>query len=317
VTLFSKRYTRALAERRLSVSLPRRLRLRAWMEMEKCNETFSYKPDPSDRWLEHSHLLAELEVDLKREYGDESLMGRGQDDEPEPCDLEGFVQRGPAPQVLDVIELYSEMLGQFGSPEKKHGFHTEINRIFAEEASPWRLSDGQFYQVDTEFMALHLETAEEMLHATGFAGALSELREARNDLTAADYKGSIHNACKAYESAMKTVLGTESGSASTLIRKMKEEGYLDDLPGSVRSSVSEGVMMSLPTLRNKLGGHGQGEDVVSVPRHYAEFAVSLAASLLTLCVEMRSAKDGIDYGSAIRADSPPSDEQIFADELPF
>jgi hypothetical protein len=178
------------------------------MEMERRNETFSYHPDPSDRWIEHSHLLAELESDLKREYGEESLMGHGQDSAPEPCDLEGFVQSGAAPEVLDVIELYSEMLGQLGSLEKKHGFHTEINRIFAEEAAPWRLSDGQFYQVDTEFMALHLESAEEMLHANGFAGALSELREARNDLTAADYKGSIHNSCKAYESAMKTVLAS-------------------------------------------------------------------------------------------------------------
>jgi hypothetical protein len=98
---------------------------------------------------------------------------------------------------------------------------------------------------------------------------------------------------------------------------MKEEGYLDDLPGSVRSSVSEGVLMSLPTLRNKLGGHGQGEDVVTVPRRYAEFAVSLAASLLTLCADMRSAKDGIDYGSDTRAGSAPFDEQLFADEPPF
>jgi hypothetical protein len=78
---------------------------------------------------------------------------------------------------------------------------------------------------------------------------------------------------------MKTILGTEAGSASTLVRKMKEEGYLDDLPESVRSSVSQGVLMSLPTLRNKLGGHGQGEEVVSVPRPYAELAVGLAACL--------------------------------------
>jgi hypothetical protein len=318
VTLFSKRYARALGERRLSVSLPRRLRARAWSEMDRRNVSFSYRPDPDDQWLEHSHLLAELEGDLKREYGEDSLMCRNQGDIGwVPCDLAGFITSGKHAQVLDAIELYTELLGKMTSPDARKDFQAEINRIFSEQTAPWRLSDGQFFQVDTEFMAMHLESAQEMLHARGFAGALSELREAQNDLTAGDYKGSIHNACKAYESAMKTILGMEAGSASTLVRKMKEEGYLDDLPESARSSVSQVVLMSLPTLRNKLGGHGQGEEVVSVPRPYAEFAVGLAACLTTLCVEMRTAREGSkESPSALPASAPP-DEQLFADKPPF
>lgn len=38
--------------------------------------------------------------------------------------------------------------------------------------------------------------------------------------------------------------------------------------------------MTLPALRNKLGGHGQGTDIVEVPRSIAELAVYLAGAFI-------------------------------------
>jgi hypothetical protein len=43
--------------------------------------------------------------------------------------------------------------------------------------------------------------------------------------------------------------------------------------------------MALPFMGNRLGRHGQGEEVVEVPRHYAEFALHLSGSLIRLLVE--------------------------------
>jgi hypothetical protein len=316
MTLFSKRYARALQERRLSVSLPRRLRARVWSEISRRNESFSYQPDASDPWTERSDLLEELENDLKREYGAESLLGYIQNDEREPCTLQEFLEGGWPTQVLDAIEQYFTILGKASrAKDSNQQFQSEVNRIFSEEAAPWRLSEGQFFQVDTEFMAAHLESTEQILQRQGFSGALAELREARNDLTAGDTKGSIVNSCKAFESAMKTVLGTESGNASTLIRRMKGEGHLDDLPESARSSVSEQVLMSLPTLRNRLGGHGQGEEVVEVPRRYAELAVSLAASFITFCVEINASRESLPLSTSSSEQSLPEDP--WSDPPPF
>jgi hypothetical protein len=291
MTLFSKRYSRALREKDLSVSLTRRLRARVWSELLRHNESYYYHPDPSDNWTERSTYLEELEKDLKREYGAESLLCYNDAGERVPCELSGFILRGLPWEVLDAIEYYLDLLGRMAdSSTLRQNLQAEINRIFVEEAAPWRVSEGEFFQVDSQFMAVLLETAEEKLRARGFGGAHAELRDARNDLTAGDHKGAIVNACKAFESAMKTMLGTESGSASLLVRKLKEEGYLDDLPEPVRGPIGEAVLMALPTLRNKLGGHGQGEDVVVVPRHYAELAVNLAATFLTLCIEVNSAR---------------------------
>ncbi|HMN69757.1 MAG TPA: hypothetical protein PKC28_14535, partial [Bdellovibrionales bacterium] len=36
-------------------------------------------------------------------------------------------------------------------------------------------------------------------------------------------------------------------------------------------------MMTLPTIRNRLSGHGQGKDTVEIPLHYGELAIGLAA----------------------------------------
>lgn len=69
--------------------------------------------------------------------------------------------------------------------------------------------------------------------------------------------------------------------------------------------------MCLPFLRNRLGGHGQGEAVVEVPRTYAELAVHLAGSLLQFCVKR-----------ALELKATPSQRKVpptpaADDEIPF
>lgn len=87
------------------------------------------------------------------------------------------------------------------------------------------------------------------------------------------------------ESALKTVLGRSDGNASDLLAAFQASGYLDDLPEELRGMMTKAVLMALPTLRNKLGGHGQGAVVVAVSRPYAELAVHLAGAFLRFIVE--------------------------------
>ena len=56
------------------------------------------------------------------------------------------------------------------------------------------------------------------------------------------------------------------------------QGYVDDIPETVRASFDEQVLKTLPSLRNRLAGHGQGSAVVQVPVAYAELALQLAAA---------------------------------------
>src|SRR5690606_17236882 len=98
------------------------------------------------------------------------------------------------------------------------------------------------------------------------------------DLISGDGKGAIHNACKSFESTLKTVLGVDEGNASKLLDRLEESGVLDEVPVAARKAISTSVLMALPTLRNRLGGHGQGSDRIEVPSHFAALAVHLAGA---------------------------------------
>jgi hypothetical protein len=55
----------------------------------------------------------------------------------------------------------------------------------------------------------------------------------------------------------------------------------------IRTMLSAGV----PTARNRLGGHGQGTDVVEVPGHYVSFALhQTAAAIVFLTTAEKSLK---------------------------
>lgn len=56
--------------------------------------------------------------------------------------------------------------------------------------------------------------------------------------------------------------------------------------GAVRSLLESGV----PTIRNKLGGHGQGTDSIVVPEYFARYALNLTASSILLVAEADAAK---------------------------
>ena len=135
---------------------------------------------------------------------------------------------------------------------------------------------------------------------------MDEFSQARNDLTAGDYKGAIHNACKSFESLLKEVLQRESGNAGELIRTLRQTDFYDDVPEDMRRAFGDSVLMALPFLRNRLGGHGQGPDVVEVPREYAELAVNVAAAFIVFAVQKRP--------TSVAKEGEP---QVTEDEIPF
>jgi hypothetical protein len=52
--------------------------------------------------------------------------------------------------------------------------------------------------------------------------------------------------------------GLQHANADQLIKAMLSQKYFDDLPEDIRSGFAEQVMKTLPFMRNKLAGHGQG-----------------------------------------------------------
>lgn len=273
---FSRRHRKALLDKTISVSLSKRLRRRIFRILSEYDHAF-FKHDT------FTSIQDKVVKELKKIYGVDDLEAFTEDNKREPVDLFGFVLGAYPAQVLDVVEICYQMLAD---ARDQLSLQAEINAAFEDEDTPWRMCDGMFIKLDSGFMeAQVLARAEQLMLAEGFEGAIDEFISARNNLVAGDYKGAILDACKSFESVLKTVLKREDGNASVLIREFADSGFLDDLPESYRRSFAETVLNGLPYLRNRLAGHGQGEDIIAVGKPYAQLALHLAGALILFVVE--------------------------------
>lgn len=307
VRLFSKRHEEAIFEKKLGLSLPRKLRQRIWFVLEQFNFSYHYNPDPMNSWTETTDVLTQIEAELCRRYGVEKLTALDDNDNKIDVELKGFIKGAYPAQVLDTIELFYHDIPEDG----RFNFQKELNNILEEENSQWRLVDGQFFKMDSDFLSMKvIAEAFELLKAEGYEGALDEFKEAHNELLAGDHKGAVHKACNSFESVLKTLLGRESGNASLLIRELVNTDFYSDLPDNFGRSFGEQVFNSLPFLRNRLGAHGQGEEVVEVPKSYAELALHLAGSFILLVIKNSLSKSD----SVERIEEKEPDDE---DNLPF
>jgi hypothetical protein len=79
-------------------------------------------------------------------------------------------------------------------------------------------------------------------------------------------------------------------TSKPLLKIVFDEGlvpsYLQSHFSGLRSSLEAGV----PTVRNRLGGHGQGANTVTVPESIASYVLHLTATNIVLLVQLENEK---------------------------
>ena len=315
---FSNRHRRALASGELTVDLPERLRVRLWRLMDRNNETFSIQRDPNDNWSETTDFLSELHTDLLDAYGVGGLVLDNPDGTARDADLREWFRYGPAAGALDTVEGFLGYVGQsIGGV-----FAASVNEILGEEDSGWRLLDGEFILLDSVFVHEQVvATSQAALHSVRFSGAAQEMLSAENALLDGDGRGAIHNAGKSFESTMNAALEREDLTPKQLTDALMETGFLDGLSEKHRDGFLSNVLMALPWMRNRLGGHGHGREHQPVPESCARLALGLAAALNEFMVAL-----AIERDSSLRQDNstaPAADEFVLSpfsgadEDIPF
>lgn len=278
---FSLLHRKAILENRLSVTASDRLRKRIWHLLSDYNDSVGVQRDPNDRWIDNSDVKTEILPKLHRLYGVDQLTVKDETGQDTFVDLPEFISETAPPHVFDIIQLWFDDL----TPDRQRSFQQELNDIFEDEAFPWCFCERQFFQIDSRFLEEKVQSqVHELLNTQGHFGAMQEFVEARNDFAASDYKGTILNSCKAFESVMQAILGKNGGQAGDLIKELKGVGILDDLPSHLRGAFESKVLQTVPFLRNTLAGHGQGQQVVAVSRELAELCLHLTGSLILFCI---------------------------------
>ena len=177
---------------------------------------------------------------------------------------------------------------------------------------PWHFSRGEFFKLDRDFVGVRLSaTAHEALVANNFVGAADEYAKCRQELGSGDVKDAIVHAGKSFENALKVLTGQNHANASRLIDELLSQGFLDDLPEDIRRGFAQQVMLTVPFLRNKLGGHGQGVVVTEVPTVYGTLAVQLAAAIHNFLIAKH-----LEHRPG-RTASETAGESLSAGDIPF
>jgi hypothetical protein len=310
--LFSQRYFRPIEQKRLVVEIPEPARQKLWARLQASNSPLHIQRDPNDRWISQSSILEEVESELRVEHGWDRLpVSRSPFNPERPGDLRLLVLRGEAPWVFDTIELAAVYMDD----AEKEALRQKVNQIFELHDCPWRLSDGEFFRLDSDFVGARLAaTAHDALAANRFAGAADEFAKARQYLGAGEVREAIFYAGHSFESVMKVLTGLDHANGDKLIKELAQQGFFDDLPEAVRNGFADQVLKALPFLRNKLGGHGQGASVVNIPPVYGDLAIQIAAAFQNFLIAKH-----------LERSPPPPPEPVreaaaaleMSDEIPF
>jgi hypothetical protein len=239
---------------------------------------------------------------LCREYGLFSLSKESQTGIYNTALYTFFLNCENSEKALDVIELSFRLIDNIGRTEdycyiaqpklNPDQAIQELNGRFLEHGIGFQYESGNIVRVDSKF--IHAEVVKPTLNVLSdkrYAGANEEFLNAHDHYRHGRYKECLNECLKSFESTMKAICKkrkweyTDTDTAKNLIERCLQKGliptYLQTHFTSLRASLESGV----PTIRNKLSGHGQGDQPVDLPQYFAAYMLNLTATTILFLTE--------------------------------
>lgn len=204
-----------------------------------------------------------------------------------------------ADSFLDVVELVFQIADTY--VRSNPGFYPrsvapdaaidELNSRFREHGIGYQFESGRILKIDSQLIhAEVVKPALSFLSSKTFKGANDEFLSAYSHYREEKYKECLVDCLKAFESTLKVICKKrkwkykETDTAKKLLDIIFEKrlipGFMQSHFTGLRATLEGGV----PTVRNKLGGHGQGSESITVPESIASYALHLTASNILLLV---------------------------------
>jgi hypothetical protein len=278
---------------------------------KKVSDVFIYDSFPNPFRVQVIHIIKNL-VDPAKPYVDEQiykpiheilcreygvfLLTRNANTNFDSL-FEFFLRTENPKEVLDVIETSLRIIGAYAKHQiidyryvRISNFDEaidELNYRFFEHELGYQYESGTIKRIDSQY--IHSEAtlpALEVLNEEKFKGANEEFRKAHEHYRHARYGECLSECLKAFESTMKSICENQNweydkkDTAKTLIdvcikNKLFPEFLLAQYT-SLRSTLESGI----PTVRNKLSGHGQGTETIVIPQYFAAYQLHLTASTI-------------------------------------
>lgn len=172
----------------------------------------------------------------------------------------------------------------------------ELNGRLREHGVGFQFIDGEIIRIDSEL--IHSEVVKpalRLLNKKKYAGAQQEFLKAHEHYRHGNAKEALNECLKAFESLMKSICDTRGWSyngnatAKNLIQACFDNGLVPTFWQQNFTSLRSLLESSVPTGRNKLGGHGQGSTTTTVPDHLVAYMLHMTASVLVFLSEAEAA----------------------------
>lgn len=175
----------------------------------------------------------------------------------------------------------------------------ELNARFRSHGVGYQIEAGEVIRIDSTL--IHSEVvipALELLRDSSFKGPNDEFLKAHEHYRHGRYKEAINDALKALESTLKVICGlkkwpySDKDTAAKLLGVCFDNGLIANLHLAHFSSLRAGLESGVPTIRNKLGGHGQGAEPIEAPDYIVGYQLNLAAASIVFLVKALQSTQG-------------------------
>lgn len=256
---------------------------------------------------EPSNIYQKIRDILCREYGKFQLIKNssiyGQDSAKEEL-LNFFLETESTDEALDVIEITFKSIEKLVLPnyyEFQRDFNTkthpkqaiqDLNNRFKENAVGYSFDGNEIIRVDSIIM--HNEVTKPTIALTWnnkFLGANEEYLKAHNHYKNGDNKECLNECLKAFESTIKTIClekkwsFSPNATAKSLIQICFDNELIPSFTQNQFTSLRSLLESGIPTIRNKQGGHGQGQVPQKVDDEMTRYALNLTGANIIFLIE--------------------------------
>ncbi|MCZ8284061.1 MAG: hypothetical protein O9353_01280 [Bacteroidia bacterium] len=237
---------------------------------------------------------------IAREYGLFSL-GDPYDGTEEERLFGFFIDSKDTEQVIDIIEISFTLISakkaewvryETGAIIKPDYAIEELNGRFKEHAIGYAFEGDEIVKIDSTYT--HSEIVKptlNLLSKSQFIGANEEYLKAHEHYRHGRNKECLTECLKAFESTMKIICNEkgwaydQNDTARKLIQICFQNNIVPTFSQNQFTSLQNLLESGIPTIRNKLGGHGQGAIPQKVDDEMTRYALNLTGTNIIFLIE--------------------------------
>jgi hypothetical protein len=241
---------------------------------------------------------------LCREYGVFKLGQSQFRESDEESVLNFFLQTKEYEKAIDVIEFFFKYIDKVIKPDlNSYKFTTdiksdpdsaieELNYRLKEHGVGYQYDGGEIIRIDSTFT--HSEIIKptiSLLSNRKFRGANDEFMKAHEHYRYGRNKECLTECLKAFESVMKIICKEKTwqfsptDTSKKLINICLQNNLVPSFTQNQFTSLSNLLESGIPTIRNKLSGHGQGQTPQKVDDDMTRYALNLTGSNIIFLIE--------------------------------